>query len=310
MLKGSSHTPCTVKKGEFMGDIIIYRHWQPGDDDAVLAFLPNTNEDWYRHKFEAIDDRPLEPEGIRLAFYREKVVGHAMGEFTTIFIENRVQKFGTVSAVYVDPNMRRRGIATSLMQDLHAYFEMKGCRGSILETDTDEARRLYLKIGYQQVTRELLMEIQPEEITSQLRWTETHTEDLSILHQLDKSWASNNFPVPWIPEIPNVDIDYKDYYRVLRHGKRIIGYGEWSEPSQFSPHGSIRDPVVPNVSPMDVIRSVQAVILAPMVWKTAEGSWYEKSLCSLGCSAKPISAFTLFLSFGSRIDLTKHYRSI
>lgn len=293
-----------------MGDMIIYRHWQPGDDDAVLAFLPNTNEDWYRNKFDETDDRPLEPEGIRLAFYGEKAVGHAMGEFTTIFIENKVQKFGTVSAVFVDPNMRRKGIATGLMRDLHAYFEMKGCRGSILETDTDEARRLYLKIGYQQVTRELRMEIQPEETTSQLRWTETHTEDLSILHQLNKSWASHNFPVAWNPEIPNVDIDNKDYYRVLRQDKRIIGCGEWSEPSQVYPHVIICDPVVPNVSPMDVIRSVQAVILAPVVWKTTEGSWYEKSLRSLGCSPIPISCFTLFLSFGSRIDLTKHYRSL
>ena len=49
-----------------MRNTIVYRHWQPGADDAVLAFRPNTNEDWFRPKF---DDGDLEPEGIRLAFH-------------------------------------------------------------------------------------------------------------------------------------------------------------------------------------------------------------------------------------------------
>jgi len=49
-----------------MDNPIVYRHWQPGDDAAVLVFRPNTNKDWFRHKF---DDENLEPEGIRLAFH-------------------------------------------------------------------------------------------------------------------------------------------------------------------------------------------------------------------------------------------------
>ena len=53
-----------------MRNTITYRHWQPGDDDAILAFLPNTNEDWYRNKF---DDPDIEPEGICLAFNDESV---------------------------------------------------------------------------------------------------------------------------------------------------------------------------------------------------------------------------------------------
>ena len=127
---------------------INYRYWQPGDDDAVLAFRPNTNKDWYRRKF---DDGDLEPEGIRLAFLNERVVGHVMGERTTLCIEGKVQKFGEIMDVFVAPDLRRQGIATRLMQEVHTYFERKGYHGSILDpADTESARRLYRKVGYQE----------------------------------------------------------------------------------------------------------------------------------------------------------------
>ena len=54
------HIHAYAKEGRRMHSPIIYRHWQPGDDNAVLALLPSTNEDWFRHKF---DDEDLEPEG-------------------------------------------------------------------------------------------------------------------------------------------------------------------------------------------------------------------------------------------------------
>ena len=293
-----------------MRDTIIYRHWQPGDDDAVLAFLPNTNEDWFRHKFDETDNNTLEPEGIRLAFVDKKVVGHAMGESTSLFFEEKVQKFGTVSAVFVAPDMRQQGIATELMRGIHAYFEKKSYRGSILETGNEAARKLYMKIGYRQITRELLTEIRPNQNISQLRWTDTNAEDLSVLHRLDRNWAKQHFPVWWTPEIPAVDNSNRNHYRVLRRGNHIIGYAEWSEPSKFFPHGYICDPIVPNESPMAVIKSVQAAIVAPLVWETCEGSRYEKPLCSLECSLNPKSNFTMLLSFGLKIDLTKYYRNL
>ena len=131
-----------------MHNTIIYRYWQPGDDDAILAFRP-ADENWFRHKF---DDEDLEPEGIRLAFLGERLVGHVMGERTTLCIEGKVQKFGEVIDVFVAPDMRRQGIATRLMQEVHTYFEGKGYRGSILDPDTETSRRLYQKLGYQEVT--------------------------------------------------------------------------------------------------------------------------------------------------------------
>ena len=150
-----------------MRNTIVYRHWQPGDDDAVLAFRPNTNEDWYRRKF---DDGDLEPEGIRLAFLNERVVGHAMGEPISFFIGGKTQKFGTVTDVFVARDMRRQGIATRLMQEMHTYFEGKGYRGSILDP-AETARRLYRKVGYQETPdgNMILFFCQEIDLTQQFR---------------------------------------------------------------------------------------------------------------------------------------------
>jgi len=151
-----------------MDNPIVYRYWQPGDDDAVLAFRPNTNEDWFRHKF---DDGDLEPEGIRLAFLNERVVGHAMGEPISFFIGEKTQKFGTITDVFVARDMRRQGIATRLMQEMHTYFERKGYRESILDPDTEAARRLYQKLGYQETPdgNMILFFCQEIDLTQQFR---------------------------------------------------------------------------------------------------------------------------------------------
>ena len=136
-----------------MHNTIIYRHWQPGDDDAVLELLvpaEQCREDYYRKKFNSPD---LEPEGIRLALVRERVVGHVFGSRTSLFVEGKVQDFGLVTLVFVAPDLRRQGIATRLMQELNAYFKRKGYRGSILFVETQEAYQMYQKVGYIEVTR-------------------------------------------------------------------------------------------------------------------------------------------------------------
>ena len=292
-----------------MHNTITYRHWQPGDDDAILAFLPDTNEDWYRHKFDDPDVEDIEPEGICLAFVGERVVGHAMGEPTSIFIEEKAQKFGVVDAVFVAPDMRRQGIATRLMHDLHTYFENKGYRGSILNPSTTAAYQLYEKIGYQEACRELRTQLLPSSNPSPFKWTEVNLEDLDSLHQLKKRWASQKFPVYWNPQDPEVQQDNMDQYRVLRHGASIVGYVAWDEPSEHCPQVFIWDPIVPDLDPIEVIASVQAAILTPRVWQTAEGSRFEMPLRSLSFSLEITEDVEMFLSLGQEIDLTKHYRT-
>lgn len=303
-----------------MCNTITYRHWQPEDDDAILTLFPDINEGWYRYKFDDLDDNRFEsgliryafdtlddsapePEGVRLAFVGEKVVGHAMGESVSLFIEGKVQKFGLVSNVFVEPNLRRQGIATNLMRELHTYFERKGYRGSLLDTYSEEARQLYLKVGYQQVTRALRTRLQPERNDSQLRWVDTHLEDLSRLHQLNKNWARQNFLVWRVVNKYNISV-----HRALRRDGNIIGYARWLKPDRYRPNGIVDNLVVPDEDPREVIHSLQAAIFAPLVLETCEGSKYEKSLRSLGYSLEQMSDFTMCFSFGAEIDLTQHHR--
>ena len=106
---------------------ITYRHWQPGDDDAVLKLLvpaEQYSENYYRKKFNSPS---LEPEGIRLALVGERVIGHVLGSRASLFLEGRIQDLGLVTSVFVAPDMRRQGIATRLMRDLNIYFKNDLC---------------------------------------------------------------------------------------------------------------------------------------------------------------------------------------
>ncbi|RKU08873.1 hypothetical protein C6503_22455 [Candidatus Poribacteria bacterium] len=288
-----------------MRNTIVYKHWLPGDDDAVLALRP-VNEDWFRHKF---DDENLEPEGIRLAFLNERVIGHVMGERTTLCIKGKVQEFGEVMDVFVAPDMRRQGIATRLMQEMHTYFERKGYRGSILDTDTEAARRLYRKVGYQEMTRTLRTQLLPRSNVSQLKWTNTRLEDLEVLHQLDERWSKQNFRILWEPGYMIVNQSNLNKYRVLRRGENVVGYAEWSEPSEGHPGGLIWDPIVPDVDPTEVIKSIQVVIPIALEWVTCTGSRYENPLRNLGCLFEDTLDVKMVIFFGQQIDLTRQFQT-
>ena len=297
---------------------IIYRHWQPGDDDAVLELLgpaEQVDEDSYRTKFEDwhVD---IEAELIRLALFNDRVVGHVLGEPIPLCIEGKIQVFGRVSHVFVDPDMRQQGIATHLMHELHSHFKRKGYRGSILDTDEEAAIRLYQKVGYQLLTRDLRTQLPRNPGSSQLKWTEVDQQDLGVFPQLDERWARHNFPVEWVQQnIVKVRRFIKVHrynmsgYRVLRQGQNIVGYARWDEPSEYRPHGLIRDPIVPDMDPMEVITSVQTAIPTTRTWEAAEGGRYEAPLRSLGCKLEPTTWVMMLSSFGQEIDLTGYHRT-
>ena len=289
-----------------MGNTITYRHWQPGDDDAVLELLlpaEQCGENYYRKKF---NNPSVEPEGIRLAFLNERVVGHVFGSQIFLFVDGKTQNFGMVTLVFVASDMRRQGIATRLMRELHTYFEGKGYRGSILDTNTKGACELYQKVGYQLLTRELRTRLLPRPNSSPLEWTEANQGDFNTLHQLKGKWARQNFPVPWNPDGVSMEIHERNMkqYRVLRCGQSVVGYAKWSEPSEHYPHGLIPDPIAPDMDLMVVIASVQAAIPAPHAWQTADGSRYEEPLRSLGYTLQPTEWVDMLLSFGPEIDWT------
>ena len=286
---------------------IIYRHWQPGDDDAILALFLQDEQfgitrDYYQGKFSSPE---LEPEGVRLALVGERVVGHVFGSQTYLFIEGRSQDFGMVTVMFVAPDMRRQGIATRLMRDLNAYFEKKGYRGGILYVETAEAYRLYWKVGYQEVTRELRTQLSPRPNSSLLKWTEVNPDDFDILHQIKKRWARQNFPVYWNDKYQEVHQYNIKQYRALRREANVVGYAKWDEPSVHRPQGLIQDPMVPDEDPMEVVISVQAAISAPRAWQTAVGSRYEDPLRSLGYTLEPTEWVDMLFSIGPGIDWTK-----
>ena len=297
---------------------IIYRHWQPGDDDAILELLvpgEQVHEDSYRTKFEDWHVE-IDAEAIRLALLNDRVVGHVLGEPTPLCIESKIQIFGWVSHVFVAPDMRQQGIATHLMHELHSHFKRKGYRGSILDTDEEAAIRLYQKVGYQLLTRELRTQLPRNPSSSQLKWTEVNQQDLSAFPQLDERWARCNFPVEWVQQNivkKRAFIKVHQYnmsgYRVLRQGQKIVGYSRWEEPSEYYPDGLIRDPIVPEMDPMEVITSVQAAIPATCTWQTAKGGRYEAALRLCGCTFEPTTWVLMLLPFGPEIDLTGSHRT-
>lgn len=288
---------------------IIYRHLQPGDDDAILELLlpaEQVDENIYRNKFEGSD---IEAEGIRLAFVNKRVVGHVWGEPCSFFIEDKCQRFVTVGAVFVAQDMRRQGVATRLMQELHAHFQAKGYRGSILDVDTEEAMRLYQKVGYQQLTQDLQTQLPPNQNASQLKWAEVSLSDLRALPQLDEMWAKQNFPVSCDHQSIKVNQYTMSGYRILRQGQNIVGYARWDEPSEYYQHGLIRDPIAPDVDPMRVIASLQLAIPTTRIWQTAEGGRYEVPLRAYGCILEPTTTVIMLSSFGQEIDLTGYHRT-
>jgi len=289
---------------------MTYRHWKPGDDDAILALLmpifKQVREDHYRKKF---NDCPLEVESVQLAFVDKSVVGHVWGEPVSLFVEGKIQEFGMVTLACVAPDMRRQGIATCLMERLHVYFRKKGYRGSILYTDSEIAAQLYQKIGYQEATRELRTQVSPRQDSSLFKWREASLEDLNVLRLLNQRWARHNFPVLWDSEGRIIHQFNIGQYRVLRRGENIVGYAKWDEPSEHRPHGLIRDPIVPDEDPMAVIESVQSAISTPHAWQTFKGSRYESLLRSLDDPLEQTTRVDMFLAFGQKIDLTGSHRT-
>ena len=293
-----------------MRNTVTYRHWQPGDDDTILELLvPSgqlSSEDSYRNKF---NNWPVEAEGICLALVDEKVVGHVLGMHISCYVEEKIQKIGVVHLVYIAPNMRRQGIATRLMQNLKTYFDRNGYRGSILDTDEEAAIRLYQKVGYQQFTQDLQTQLPPNPKASQLKWKEVNLKDLSALPQLDEMWAKQNFPVSCDQQSIKVHQYNMSGYRVLHHAENIVGYARWDEPSEYYPYGLIRDPIAPDVDPMEVIASLQSAIPTIRTWQTAEGGRYEAPLRSYGYTFEPTTTVIMLSSFGQEIDLTGYHRT-
>lgn len=133
--------------------------------------------------------------------------------------------------------------------------------------------------------------------------------DLSAIPQLDEMWAKQNFPVNCDQQSIKVHQYTMSGYRILRQGQNIVGYARWDEPSEYYQHGLIRDPIAPDMDPMEVIASIQSAIPTPRTWQTAEGGRYEAHLRAYGCTFEPTTTVIMLSSFGQKIDLTGYHRT-
>eukprot|EP00316_Scyphosphaera_apsteinii_P015515 CAMPEP_0119316254 /NCGR_PEP_ID=MMETSP1333-20130426/39188_1 /TAXON_ID=418940 /ORGANISM="Scyphosphaera apsteinii, Strain RCC1455" /LENGTH=685 /DNA_ID=CAMNT_0007321855 /DNA_START=36 /DNA_END=2093 /DNA_ORIENTATION=- len=58
------------------------------------------------------------------------------------------EKVGTVWGVFVQPKWRRKGVATLLMQSVIDYWQSIGCQRGVLLCASEEARRIYERLGF------------------------------------------------------------------------------------------------------------------------------------------------------------------
>jgi ribosomal protein S18 acetylase RimI-like enzyme len=112
------------------------------------------------------------PDGDPLEYGRagERVVG--LGAFLPSTVEESTVRPGApvdpdsstveIRSVRVDPEFQRRGIARSLMTELHDRARERGFERAVLDTgvDMDAAQRLYESLEYERVGRESFLEFE------------------------------------------------------------------------------------------------------------------------------------------------------
>lgn len=66
-----------------------------------------------------------------------------------LVLEESAFKLGTVWAVHVQPEYRRRGVATKLMEHCMEHWRSIGCQRGVLLHATDAGRRVYERLGFE-----------------------------------------------------------------------------------------------------------------------------------------------------------------
>ena len=58
------------------------------------------------------------------------------------------ERVGTCWGVFVKPEWRRKGVATQLMRSICDHWRSIGCQRGVLLCASDEARRVYARLGF------------------------------------------------------------------------------------------------------------------------------------------------------------------
>lgn len=115
------------------------RWMEPGDVDAAMRLRAAAG--WNQCPNDWLGFMSLEPKGCFVA----ETGGSVIATATTI---NYAGRFGWIGMILVDPALRRRGIATQMMDCCIRYLEADGCPCQKLDA-TDAGATVYEKIGFQ-----------------------------------------------------------------------------------------------------------------------------------------------------------------
>ena len=104
--------------------------------ERMLEYVAEAREKLQHHSFVALSDG--------------KVIGSAScqlwsGPMPDVALD---RKTGTCWGVFVDPEWRRRGVGTQLMRSIIECWRCLGCTKGVLLCASEEARRVYSRLGF------------------------------------------------------------------------------------------------------------------------------------------------------------------
>jgi ribosomal protein S18 acetylase RimI-like enzyme len=116
---------------------------------------------WRRYGENLAEDIQKRDRLYLLAQTGSSVVGYLEGEVINLQALFTPKKCFHISVVYVIPEYRQRGIATSLVKEALRWASVQGCREADLHVlvNNENARRLYRKIGFTKFQYELRMKL-------------------------------------------------------------------------------------------------------------------------------------------------------
>lgn len=281
-----------------VGSRVTYRHWQPGDDEAILAFLLPVG--WIARQvyLDKFSDPLLEAQGIHLAWQGDRVVGHVMTCRRPVFMEGRMRLLGGIGQMLVEESLRGMGIGRMLVERALDYLTSKRCRAVSLHTNRglERAMKFYAAAGFrvwvEQVVHVLERRDSVEKSTIALR---SITPEEAMPVRL--AWARSNFPV-WCEARA---FGSGEGLLGTWEGDRLVGYlqfnGEQVMQAAFVGEGPER-----LINP--VIRLAAQRGAASITWHAALGGFWDGLLKEFARERKVTGQVRFLRPLGRDLDLS------
>jgi len=133
------------------GDFSI-RPFDPSDLNYICGIeqrsFPNP---W--SKFELTLSYLRNPRGFKVVEKKQKIVGYVIAEVVTQ--RNKKRREGHLLNLAVDPEFRRRGVGTMMLEEITEHLQQENAAAIWLETraSNSAAINFYLKMGFQEKGR-------------------------------------------------------------------------------------------------------------------------------------------------------------